>query len=170
MPQSELDDPLGLPSDPAGSRSPEEAYRDHTARVYAVALRLLGDPAGAEDVTHEVLPQIVRRPAPAPDESADRSWLYRVTVNAVLALRRARADAPAPRPAPGATDWPGPGDQFEAAIMGLPEVYRDPFVLADVEGLPEDEVAGLIGVSAAEVRDRLHQARLLLRAALGPAS
>ncbi|QDU24203.1 RNA polymerase sigma factor [Urbifossiella limnaea] len=170
MPWSELDDPPSLPPDPAGSRSAEKAYRVHAARVYTVALRLLGDPAGAEAVTHEILPQIVRRPALAPDESPHRSWLYRVTVNAVLARRRARAGAPAPRPEPGATAGPNPGIQFEAAIRGLPEVCRDPFVLADVEGLPVAEVASLIGVSAAEVRDRLHQARLRLRAALRSAS
>ncbi|MFO0801409.1 MAG: RNA polymerase sigma factor [Gemmataceae bacterium] len=167
---SELDDPPSLPPDPAGSRSAEKAYRDHAARVYAVALRLLGDPAAAEAVTHEVLPRVVRRLAVAPVESADRSWLYQVTVAAVLARRRARAAAPAARPEPGATAGPNPWSQLEAAIRALPEPYRDPFVLADVEGLPEAEVATLIGVSAAEVRDRLHQARLRLRAALRSAS
>jgi RNA polymerase sigma-70 factor (ECF subfamily) len=56
----------------------------------------------------------------------------------------------------------------ERAVGRMPEIYRDVFVLADVEGLANAEVGGLLGLSLAAVKSRLHRARLLLRAALAP--
>src|SRR5262249_7954550 len=50
-----------------------------------------------------------------------------------------------------------------AAVAELPELYRAPFVLRDLEGLDSEETAALLGVDAALVRQRLHRARLMLR-------
>ena len=54
------------------------------------------------------------------------------------------------------------------AVDDLPDVYRDVYVLADVEGLPNAEIAELLGLSVAAVKSRLHRGRLLLRHALAP--
>ena len=48
-------------------------------------------------------------------------------------------------------------------IAQLPDVYRDAFVLRDLEELPTEEVASALGVTAATVRQRVHRARLILR-------
>jgi RNA polymerase sigma-70 factor (ECF subfamily) len=45
----------------------------------------------------------------------------------------------------------------------LPEIYRDAFVLRDLEELPTDEVADLLGIEPVAVRQRVHRARLMLR-------
>jgi RNA polymerase sigma-70 factor (ECF subfamily) len=50
-----------------------------------------------------------------------------------------------------------------AALERLPNLYRDAFVLRDLEELPAEEVAKILGVKAATVRQRVHRARLLLR-------
>jgi RNA polymerase sigma-70 factor (ECF subfamily) len=55
---------------------------------------------------------------------------------------------------------------IEEAMHQLPEMYRDAFVLADVQGLANAEVAEALGLSVAAVKSRLHRARLLLRNAL----
>jgi len=47
---------------------------------------------------------------------------------------------------------------------GIPAVI----LLHDVEGLPSDEVAGILGLTVAAVRSRVHRARLFLRKKLGP--
>jgi RNA polymerase sigma-70 factor (ECF subfamily) len=57
---------------------------------------------------------------------------------------------------------------IERAIAGLPEAYRDVFVLADVEGLPNAEIAEMLELSVPAVKSRLHRARLMMRGALAP--
>ena len=57
---------------------------------------------------------------------------------------------------------------IEQAIAGLPEIYRDVYVLSDVEGLPNSEIADILGLSVPAVKSRLHRARLLMRNALAP--
>src|SRR5262249_207328 len=57
---------------------------------------------------------------------------------------------------------------LERAVASLPQDYRDAYLLADVEGLPNQEAADLLGIGRAARKGRLHRARLLLRDALSP--
>jgi RNA polymerase sigma-70 factor (ECF subfamily) len=57
---------------------------------------------------------------------------------------------------------------IDCAIDRLPEMYRDAFLLADVEGMSNADISGALGLSLAAVKSRLHRARLLLRDALAP--
>ncbi len=57
---------------------------------------------------------------------------------------------------------------IKAALAGLPAMYREVFVLADVEGLPNATVGQRLGLSLPAVKSRLHRARLMLRQALTP--
>jgi len=138
-------------------------------------------------VTAEVLLQVVRKLDTFRGEAALTTWLHRVTVNAALVLRRQRAarrerqDAEAVgatlgarpgRPAP-----PDPVQQalrcelarlIEAATARLPALYREVFVLADVEGLPNAMVGQRLDLSLPAVKSRLHRARLMMRQALAP--
>ena len=50
----------------------------------------------------------------------------------------------------------------------MPEAYRTVFVLADVEGLANADVADRLGMSLPAVKSRLHRARAMLREALSP--
>jgi RNA polymerase sigma-70 factor (ECF subfamily) len=178
-----------LPSGPQPEAMPsvEEIYREYATRIYSIAWRMLGNDADAEDVTQEVLLQVIRRLDTFRGESQISTWLHRVTVNAVLVLRRKRA---------AAREWQFPDDggevgqsstgrrgspvaapdadaldrerrrHVEAAIDGLPPAYRDPFVLSDVERLSNAEVADALGLSVPAVKSRIHRARLMLRDAL----
>jgi RNA polymerase sigma-70 factor (ECF subfamily) len=178
--------------DPARSRpTPEEIVQEYAPRVYGLARRLLGNAADAEDVTQDVFLQVVRKLPTFRGDAAFSTWLYRVTVNAALAYRRKRAlreAAPLPEPlgdfgadgnhrAPVRRWMSRPNHQaldreahqvIEEAIAGLPESYRDVYVLADVEELPNDEIAEMLGLSVAAVKSRLHRARLLMRKVLAP--
>jgi RNA polymerase sigma-70 factor (ECF subfamily) len=171
--------------------TPELVFREHAPRIYNLARRMLGSDSDAEDVTQDVLLQVVRNLGSFRGEAALPTWLHRVTVNAALAHRRKRAaregrqvresvesfveheheDAPARR-------WSVEPEEavltdethqvIEEAIARLPEMYRDLFVLADVEGLPNAEIAELLGLSVPAVKSRLHRARLMMRKALAP--
>src|SRR5437660_173738 len=69
----------------------EQVFRDYAPRIYTLALRMLGNEADAEDVTQDVLLQLIRKLDTFRGESAFPTWLHRVTVNAALAYRRKRA-------------------------------------------------------------------------------
>lgn len=177
------------PNGSDGQLTPELVFRDYAPRVYNLARRLLSNDADAEDVTQDVLLQVVRKLDTYRGEAAFPTWLHRVTVNAALEHRRKRALREArrepdpfgdflenghhPQPVRG---WMLPPEQqildretqrlIEEAIAGLPETYRDVFVLADVEGLSNAEIGQILELNLPAVKSRLHRARLLMRKAL----
>lgn len=169
--------------------TPEIVFRDHVPRVYNLAKRMLNNDADAEDVTQDVLLQVVRKLSTFRGEAAFTTWLHRVTVNAALAVRRKRNQRDEHRvhdPLENFTNdgqhaghvrpWPRLPDDvaldqeqhemIEQAIAQLPETYRDVFVLADVQELPNAEIGELLDLSVAAVKSRLHRARLMMREAL----
>jgi RNA polymerase sigma-70 factor (ECF subfamily) len=181
------------PDTGADPRTADRVFRDYAPRVYNLARRMLGNDADAEDVTQDVLLQVVRKLDTFRGESAFPTWLHRVTVNAALAHRRKRATRQAhqsgesldavlddgPRPASGTLrPWSVLPEQpvldaetheiIEQAIGRLPDGYRDVYILADVEGLPNAEIAEMLGLSVPAVKSRLHRARLMMRDALAP--
>src|SRR5438309_4981699 len=81
----------GAPSNSAPALTAEQVFRDHAPRVYNLARRMLGSDADAEDVTQDVLLQVVRKLDTFRGESAFSTWLHRITVNAALNHRRKRS-------------------------------------------------------------------------------
>jgi RNA polymerase sigma-70 factor (ECF subfamily) len=179
-------EPTATPDAPL---TPELIFRRYAPRVYHLARRLLGNDADAEDVTQEVLLQVVRKLHTFRGEAAITTWLHQVTVRAALAYRRRRAQREEHRvhepldefTAEGGHRMPvrhwAPEDRLaseetqrliDEAIASLPEMYRDVYVLADVEELPNPEIADLLGLSVPAVKSRLHRARLMMRRALAP--
>lgn len=169
--------------------TPEVVFRDYVPRVYNLARRMLNNDADAEDVTQDVLLQVVRKLDTFRGDAAFTTWLHRVTVNAALAVRRKRTRNEEHRihdPLENFTEdghhagfvrpWPKLPDNLvldaeqhvliEKAIAELPETYRDVFVLADVQQLPNSEISESLGISVAAVKSRLHRARLMMREAL----
>src|SRR5438045_8535829 len=80
------------PGQPRPAISLEEVFQDYAPRIYTLALRMLGNEADAEDVTQDVLLQVVRKLDTFRGESQIATWLHRVTVNAALAHREKRAN------------------------------------------------------------------------------
>ena len=73
-------------------------YERHSKRVYALCLRMTGNPAEAEDLTHEVFIQVMRKISSFRGESKFTTWLYRLTVNQVLMhFRRAKCRKETPK-------------------------------------------------------------------------
>src|SRR4051812_37622308 len=67
--------------------TPEEVFHAFAPRVYNVARRMLGNEADAEDVTQEVLLQVVRKLDTFRGEAEITTWLHKVTVQAVRVWR-----------------------------------------------------------------------------------
>jgi RNA polymerase sigma-70 factor (ECF subfamily) len=175
---------------PPEKLTPELIFREYAPRIYNIARRMLGNDADAEDVMQEVLLLVIRKLDTFRGDSQIETWLHRVTVNAALALRQKRAnrqkhevgesneELESSPPKASASNWGSSPEEpvlaaeqhaiIEKAIRTLPEPFRDVFVLADVEGLPNTEIADMLSMSVPAVKSRLHRARLRMRDALAP--
>src|SRR6266850_8078795 len=76
---------------PPEKLTPELVFREYAPRIYNLARRMLGNDADAEDVTQDVLLQVVRKLDTFRGDADLYTWLHRITVNAALAHRARRA-------------------------------------------------------------------------------
>lgn len=157
--------------------------------MYRIALRVTGRPHDAQDVLQETMLTVMARVGTVRDPAGLGAWLRTVTVNTALMRLRARRDEAYADPTPGVAEftrngsraqpvasWPPlPEDELlrreardvlDAAVCRLPQGAREVYVLAEIEDLPRDEVAELLGLSREAVRVRLHRARTALRQVL----
>jgi RNA polymerase sigma-70 factor (ECF subfamily) len=159
----------------------EGLYQMHSRRVYALCLRMVGDPVEAEDLTQEAFLQLFRKIHTFRGESAFSSWLHRLTANIVLMRFRkkrlaavsldelTRPDEDRERPSIefGAPDLRlvGVFDRvnLQTAVGQLPEGYKSMFLLHDVHGFEHNEIATMLGCSVGNSKSQLHKARKRLR-------
>ncbi len=158
-------------------RAFERLYREHVGRVYGLCLRLVRDPASAEDCAQEAFINAWRGLRSFETRSAFGTWLHRIAVNVVLARRRRPSSswsaAPPPEageagPAEWSFDTPVEVSEIEAAVGALPEGARDVLVLCGIYGYSHAEAAEMLGVAEGTCKAQLHRARALLRRKLCP--
>src|SRR5205814_159659 len=159
----------------------ELLYQLHSRRVYALCLRMVNNPADAEDLMQEAFLQLFRKIGTFRGESAFSTWLHRMTVNVVLMRLRKKSlpvasleettepdeETSGPRKDIGAPDLrlSGAVDRvnLERSIEKLPPGYRTVFVLHDVQGYEHNEIADIMGCSVGNSKSHLHKARTRLR-------
>ncbi len=177
----------------AGDESAFEALVGrYQGRAFRLAQRLVGLDGDPQDVLQEAFLQVFRKLAGFRGESRFSTWLYRIVANAALMQRRSRSRRPAesleaylPRfdanglhaATPAQLQVAARADELldqrtlaqraREGIERLPETYRAAFVLRDLEELETAEVAVVLGLEPAAVRQRVHRARLMLRGYLG---
>jgi RNA polymerase sigma-70 factor (ECF subfamily) len=171
----------------AGDRPAMEALLMRAQEVaYRFSVHVCGHVDEAEDVMQEALLKTYRHASRIREPEAFRPWLYRTVRNACLMRRRRRVDEPAHLvsldellPTPDglmALDPPDPGRSPEdaavnsrlrrrmaSAFRALPAPFRLVVFLREMEGLSTREVAKVLKISEANVKTRLHRARLFLR-------
>jgi RNA polymerase sigma-70 factor, ECF subfamily len=151
----------------------EQIYRRHLPQVYALCLRMTGQPALAEDCTQECFIAAWRALPGFEGRSALGTWLHRIAVHAVLNERRTRSRrlqagaldeealaAPVPAGEAGVAD-------VEAALARIPQGARDVLVLVGLHGHTHEEAAGMLGIAVGTSKAQLHRGRRLLAAQLG---
>jgi RNA polymerase sigma-70 factor, ECF subfamily len=156
-------------------------------RVYRLAIRITGNEQDAEEVAQDALWTVARKIGTFKGESAFGSWVYRITANTAYQKLRGRRgrrnevlwedlqpvfDEHRQHVEPVA-DWSGkveePALQTElrtvltTAINDLPVDYRTAFLMHDVEGLSNPEIAETLHLSLPAVKSRVHRSRLFLR-------
>ncbi len=156
----------------------ETLYNQHKRHIYALCLRMTGNPADGEDLTQEVFLQLFRKIGTFRGESAFSTWLHRVAVNVVLMHMR-KKDIPAnaeplesqqdehPKREIGAPDntlaFSVDRIAIQRSVDQLPPGYRLIFLLHDVEGREHKEIASMMRCSVGNSKSQLHKARMKLR-------
>ncbi len=153
-------------------------YDAHVDRVYRLAYRMSGEDDLARDFTQETFVRAYQRLAQYRGESAFSTWLHRIAISVTLnGLRKSARHRGRERsldeahavPSPVREPEPGVWGRIEAAVDGLPDIYRTVFVMHDLEGYSHGEIAASLGVAEGTSKARLFRARSKLRAVLGPA-
>jgi len=163
--------------------------RPHERSVYIMALSLLQNEADAEDAAQEAFLKAFRNLAKFRGESKFGTWLVSITLNEARSRLRSKKNIKMEsldetpdeqgNVSPALLrDWREiPSEALERkevrlllqqAISDLPPIYREVFLLRDVEELSVSESAEALGISIASVKVRLHRARMMLQKKLAP--
>ena len=169
----------------------QELAERYTPRIYQLALRQMKNREDAEEVTQDVLMKVYRKVGAFRGDSALSSWIYRITFNTAMSrLRNGRlaraadkerervesaalADDHQVRAPRQPADWSHMPDEellraqlrhaVALAIADLPEIYRAPVVLRDIQGLSTEEASSRLHLKDQTLKSRLHRGRLMLR-------
>ncbi|MGW1728005.1 RNA polymerase sigma factor [Streptomyces sp. NPDC002306] len=152
----------------------------HSRPLLALARCMLGNPQDAEEAVQDAFVSAWRRLPEYRQDAEFRTWMYRITVNRCLTMRRRRPPAlplnTAGEPAAGdASCQPARAAEQDAAtaalsraLAGLDAGQRICWILRELQGLPYKEIAHVTRTSEQTVRGRLFRARRSLQEAMGP--
>src|SRR5688572_13379509 len=160
------------------------------SRIFQLAMRHLHNREDAEEVTQDVLMKVYRKIDAFRGDAALSSWIYRITFNTAMSRLRVRRVArnaeqerdrvEAAEAALGRSttlrepaDWSSLPDEellrmqlldaAATAIAELPEIYRAPVILRDIQGLSTEEASSRLQVKDQTLKSRLHRGRMMLR-------
>ena len=148
----------------------EQIFRRHAQTVYRVCYSFMGSAADAEDATQATFMKLIDHPRTFESEQHEKAWLIVCASNLcrdqLKSAARTRVTAmPEREPAD-----PRQGELIDTtldAVLRLPEKYKDVVYLHYYEGYKTDEIARMLEEKPSTVRNRLRDARALLRQALG---
>ena len=163
-----------------------ELVKRYEQKLYNFSLRMCRDAADAEDTVQETFLNVFKYLKDFRYETKFKNWLYRVAASTCIKKRRKskfapqrelsldefypQSEAEVPQQVPDWAQMPLDKllsnellDKINEAIFTLPEKYRLVIVLRDIEGFNTAETAQILNLSEANVKVRLHRARLYLR-------
>ncbi len=163
-----------------------DLVKRYEQKLYNFSFRMCRDAADAEDTVQETFLNVFRYLKDFRYETKFKNWLYRVAASTCIKKRRKSKFAPQrelsldefypqneaedPQQVPEWAQMPLDKllsnellDKINEAIFTLPEKYRLVIVLRDIEGFSTAETAQILNLSDANVKVRLHRARLYLR-------
>jgi len=152
----------------------ETLYETHGPRMKSLALNVLGNRSDAEDAVQEAFLRAYKNRHSFRSDAALWTWVYRILLNACHDIGRGRAARRDNQTveADAAVDLPTPaGDNpmrltLQRAVDGLAPIYREVFLLCEVEGYTHREVAGILEIPEGTSKGRLFEARRQLKLTL----
>ncbi len=166
-----------------------ELVRPYERSVYMMALSFMKNEADAEDVAQEAFIKAFRNLSSFRGDARFSTWLISITLNEARSRLRRQSivrmqSLDVPPDEEGAVspallrDWREiPSEVVEReevrtlikkAVETLPEIYRQVFLLRDIEELDVNETAQTLSISISNVKVRLHRARMMLQKELAP--
>lgn len=143
-------------------RAYEQLVLRYQGSMFRLTWRMLADRAAAEAVTQEIFLTAWRRIAQLPDDSAFAVWLYRIAIDRCrIALRPAAGQTAAAPESPGTT-------ALVSALHNLSPEYRACWLLREVHGRSDAEIAQIVGVDLGAVPGRIAAARRQLAEVMTP--
>jgi RNA polymerase sigma-70 factor, ECF subfamily len=150
-----------------------EIVKRHRDRMWAVALRTLGDPDEAADAVQDAFVSAYRKAATFRGEAAVTTWLHRIVVNACLDRMRRKSVRPVAddelieaaereSPLPDQTVEREVSMEVSAALKRLPADQRAALVLVDMMGYSVEDAAQVLGVPSGTVKSRCARGRAKL--------
>ena len=150
----------------------EGIFRRHVKTVYRLCYSYLGSAADAEDATQSVFMKLVDTPRTFENEEHEKAWLLRVAANhckdVLKSAARTRNVALVDEGQSAALQIADPAAQAAQsdvlqAVLALPEAYKDCVYLHYYEGYKTDEIAQMTESNPSTVRNRLADARKMLK-------
>jgi RNA polymerase sigma-70 factor (ECF subfamily) len=166
-----------------------DLIRPYERSVYIMALSLLHNEADAEDAAQETFLKAFRNLARFRGDAKFSTWLISIALNEARSRLRSKKNVKMESldEAPDGLDHVSPAllrdwreipsealerkevrQLLQHAVTDLPPIYREVFMLRDVEELSVNESAEALGITVASVKVRLHRARLMLQKKLAP--
>jgi RNA polymerase sigma-70 factor (ECF subfamily) len=166
-----------------------ELIRPYERSVYAMAFSFLRNEADAEDAAQDAFLKAFRNLASFRGDAKFGTWLVSIVLNEARSRLRRKSsvkiesldedpDEPGHISPALLRDWREiPSEALERqevklllqeAVTSLPDIYREVFLLRDVEELSTLEAAETLGISVAALKVRLHRARIMLQKNLVP--
>lgn len=161
-----------------------EIVRRYQELVYNLALKLVNDPDGAENVLQDTFLRVFEKLGNFRGDASLQTWIYRIATNtALMALRQRKGNLMSLDENPDLSPQFRLGgmmtsldrdplellldaelkDALEQAMADLPDAWRIPFVLKDIEGLSLQDIADALDTTVPAVKAALHRGRSALR-------
>ena len=151
----------------------------HERRMYAVALRMCGNPEDAQDCLQEAMLRVYRAISGFKGQSSFGTWVYRITMNTCLDELRKRKNRPntsldglldagwTPTDAQDTPEQHALRAEVRGSVYGfireLPEDMRAAVVLRDIQGLSYEDIAQALDTNVGTVKSRISRGREKLR-------
>jgi len=151
----------------------EALFTSHGPRMKSLALNLLGNRTDAEDAVQEAFLRAYRSREAFRQSASLFTWVCRILINTCYDIGRRRAVRREDDVVDERIDGPLPAaDQalrmtLERAVQQLAPIYRETFLLCEVEGYTHREVGAILGIPEGTSKARLWEARRQLRVMLG---
>ncbi len=166
----------------------EEIVERYSSKVMRLALKMARNREDAQDILQDTFVSIYKNIGNFRGESALSSWIFRIAANfALMKIRSKKYDSVSDsldenpnmdiqklaEHSHSENDWSDQAEKIllrkelrekiNKAIEKLPEEFRIVFLLKDVDGLSNEEIAESLNLTIPAVKSRLHRARLFLR-------
>lgn len=167
---------VALAASPSSSeRDPafKELFALYRTRVFSLCFHLMGNRGDAEDAMQEIFFAVYRGLAAFRGEAKLSTWIYRIALRVALRVKAQRHSKIEPiehePPAPTPEDPAIARERREAlaaALARLPAEHRSVISLFAMDGIPQKEIAAILGIPEGTVWSRLSSARKKLAAEL----